>query len=220
MPECPVCKKDFFDKRHPHKKCCSVECKYEARREYVDCICKYCKKAFKKPKKAHVYCSIECESKCKKSITKDDLVLAMLQNRFGAWPNWSAIGRKFNRDSHVIIKLAKYLELIDNKRNGPIINGEYLPIPKKIVKLPIDPYLLYKEYLESKLLEKRIIDANTNCWIWDGHIHKSGYGYIYLNRPIDRECLVKFIAFYVWKNKPLLFKGFIFHKWNPCSYYS
>lgn len=39
-----------------------------------------------------------------------------------------------------------------------------------------------KEFLKIKLLDKRVIDSITNCWIWTGNCFNNGYGAICINR--------------------------------------
>jgi hypothetical protein len=133
----------------------------------------------------------------------------MLKHRYGAWPNWSNISKALRCSHHTAKALAIKFELVDKKLKGPIINGEYLPIPKSEPR-KINLELTSKEYLENKLIENRRIEGD--CWIWTGTSDKRGYAYTHLPRPYDRECLVKVVALYVWKDRPFQFNRFVYHK--------
>jgi len=217
MPNCLVCHKPIVKRVHrPAKymqKYCGIACRDEAASIISIQPCKVCKKPFKKRRKGTVCCSVECFNANKKgTMDKDVLIEAMLQCRFGGWPNWTNISKKLKCSHRFAVKMAKHYGLIDKKRRGPIVDGVFLPIPKKPPE-PINPELTSKETLERTLIENRRVD-NNGCWLWTKRLDFRGYGVMHLPRPYEDEYLVKFISLYIWKDIPLEKRKFVFHKCN------
>jgi hypothetical protein len=195
------------------QKYCSIACRDEAASIISIQPCKVCKKPFKKRRKGTVCCSVECFNANKKgTIDRDVLIEAMLQCRYGAWPDWTNISKKLKCCHRFAVKMAKHYGLIDDKRRGPIVDGVHLPIPEKQPE-PINPELTSKETLEKLLIENREFNYN-DCWMWTKRVDFRGYGIMYLPRPYDDEYLIKNISLYIWKGIPLEKKKFVFHKCN------
>jgi hypothetical protein len=213
MTDCLICHNPIIRRAHRspkyQQKYCGIACRDEALKIYSIQPCKVCKRLFKKRRKGTVCCSVECfNANKKKPLDKDALIAAMLECRFGPLPNWTNISKKLKCSHHTAVDTAKEFSLIDSKRQGPIVDGQYLPIPEK-PPLSIDPNLTSKETLEKDLVANRTING---CWLWTCRTNRQGYGLIYLNRPYDREFLVKAVALYVWKDLPLDQNKLIFNK--------
>lgn len=146
--------------------------------------------------------------------SKKELINLMLTTRRGAYPNWTAITRKLRIDYNKTIAYAKKYSLMDQKRQGPIVNGQYLEVPKR----EVNELLVTKEYLKERLFKKREIDEQTNCWIWSGHWCNYGYGKLTMPTPFNPKCMsVHKVAAYIWLNKGLKERYFAVHRCNVKS---
>jgi len=217
MPDCLICNKPIVKRVHRPtqymQKYCSITCRDEATSIISIQPCKVCNISFKKRRKGTVCCSIECFNINKyKPLDKDALIAAMLECRNGEWPNWTGVSKKLKCSHHTAVDTAKLHGLIDTKKQGPIVDGVYLPIPEKLPK-SINPELTSRDTLEKLLIENRQIDVN-GCWLWKLRTNFRGYGTIYLARPLNNEYLIKFISLFLWRDVPLEKKKFVFHKCN------
>lgn len=216
MTDCIVCKKPIVTRPHhnldkePDYK--QIHCSFKCRKKGKVARCKVCKKRFRKRRATSVCCSFTCFNLNKlKPLDKDALIAEMLKNRRGKYPNYTPIAKNLHCSHLTLTNTVKRYGLVDAKMQGPIVDGQYLPIPPP-PPLPIDPNATSKETLEKELLINRKIV--NDCWIWTCRINKQGYGLLWVNRPYEDEYLVKAIALYVWQDVPLDQEKYIVHKCN------
>lgn len=194
-------------------------CSHKCRRRKRNFICKNCGNPFDvKQYSERVYCSWACvlQSRKPKKIDKDALIRAMRKYRHGEYPNFAAIARVFKtRNGIMVAKWAKSYGIVDQKMQGPVVDGVYLPIFKTAIKShPIKKSPLNKNYLKKRLFKRREIDPITHCWIWTGHWDDKGYGKMRIARPFDKEIGVHIVATHIWLGEPLPTTKIVFRKCN------
>lgn len=68
---------------------------------------------------------------------------------------------------------------------------------------------LNKSDLTSKLIGRRVVDSESNCWLWNGSTNTRGYGEV---RFGNKLLLVHRLAAYIWLDFDLNSSLFICHK--------
>lgn len=75
-------------------------------------------------------------------------------------------------------------------------------------------YIFNKSFILEVLLERRIIDEITGCWLYTGKLHRTGYAYIEINH---KSLAVHRISLWIHSDFDLNSSLSVLHKTN-CPY--